>query len=204
MVRFFDLLLSFLGLILLSPLFIVLSLIILLDSNGGILFFQTRVGKNSHDFRLIKFRTMHGGAEKGGSLTIGENDKRITRSGAWLRKYKLDELPQLFNVFAGDMSIVGPRPEVRKYVDLYTEEQKKVLLVRPGITDYASIEYIRENAILDRSSDPEQTYIKDIMPAKLELNLKYLRNPGLKTYFKIIGRTVAQVFFIPQRRGDAK
>lgn len=194
MIRFFDLLLSFLGLILLSPLFIVLSVIIPLNSKGGVLFFQTRVGKNGHDFRLVKFRTMHGGAEKGGSLTIGENDKRITRAGRWLRKYKLDELAQLFNVLAGDMSIVGPRPEVRKYVELYTEEQRKVLEVRPGLTDYASIDYIRENEILNRASDPEQTYIHEIMPAKLELNLKYLSKPGLRSYFKIIGKTLTRIF----------
>jgi lipopolysaccharide/colanic/teichoic acid biosynthesis glycosyltransferase len=194
MIRFFDLLLSFLGIILLSPLFIVLSLFILVDSKGGIFFLQTRVGKNEIDFRLVKFRTMYGGAEREGSLTIGNKDKRITRSGALLRKYKMDELPQLINVLAGDMSIVGPRPEVRKYVELYTEKQRKVLLVRPGITDYASIEYFHENEILDRSSDPEKTYIQQIMPAKLDLNLIYLRNPGLRSYFRIIGKTLARIF----------
>lgn len=194
MIRFFDLLLSFLGLILLSPLFLVLSIFIVVNSKGGIFFLQTRVGKNNHDFRLIKFRTMYSGAEWEGSLTIGNKDKRITGTGAFLRKYKMDELPQLINVLAGDMSMVGPRPEVRKYVELYTEEQRKVLMVKPGITDYASMEYINENEILDRSSDPERSYIQQVMPAKLELNLKYLRNPGLKSYFIIIGKTITHIF----------
>ena len=194
MIRFFDLILSLLGLVLLIPLFLVISILIVLDSKGGILFLQKRVGKNNADFRLVKFRTMFTGSEKKSSLTVGNKDRRITHAGALLRKYKLDELPQLINVLAGDMSMVGPRPEVRKYVELYTDEQKKVLFVKPGITDYASIEYINENELLANSADPEITYIRQIMPAKLELNLKYLQNPGIKNYFKIIGRTLVRIF----------
>jgi lipopolysaccharide/colanic/teichoic acid biosynthesis glycosyltransferase len=204
MIRVVDLVLSFLGLILLSPLFLLIAIFIAADSKGGIFFLQKRVGKGNLDFKLFKFRTMRGDAERGGSLTIGTNDKRITRTGLLLRKYKLDELPQLINVLAGDMSMVGPRPEVRKYVELYSEEQRKVLVVKPGITDYASIEYMNENELLERSRDPEKTYIEQVMPAKLELNLKYLQNPGLKNYFIIIGKTIAGVFFIRQRRKDAK
>jgi lipopolysaccharide/colanic/teichoic acid biosynthesis glycosyltransferase len=194
MIRFFDLLLSFLGLVLLLPLFLVISACIALDSKGGIFFRQKRVGKNNADFRLIKFRTMYPGAEKQSSLTVGNKDSRITGAGSWLRKYKLDELPQLVNVLAGDMSMVGPRPEMRKYVELYNDEQKKVLSIRPGITDYASIEYFNENEILERSPDPEATYLRQVMPAKLELNLKYLENPGLKNYFIVIGKTLTRLF----------
>ncbi len=128
-----------------------------------------------------------------GLLTIGMNDARITKSGIWLRKYKLDELPQLFNILIGDMSFVGPRPEVRKYVDFYNEEQKAVLSIRPGLTDYASLEYIRENELLAVSENPEETYIKEIMPRKLQLNLDYMRNKGLITDIKILGKTIGKI-----------
>ncbi len=128
-----------------------------------------------------------------GLLTIGMNDARITKSGIWLRKYKLDELPQLFNILIGDMSFVGPRPEVRKYVDFYNEEQKAVLSIRPGLTDYASLEYIRENELLAASENPEETYIKEIMPRKLQLNLDYMRNKGLITDIKILGKTIGKI-----------
>jgi lipopolysaccharide/colanic/teichoic acid biosynthesis glycosyltransferase len=190
MIRFFDILFSFFGLILLLPFFIIISLLILLDSKGPVLFLQRRVGKNNRDFRLIKFRTMRPGAEKAGSLTIGEGDTRITRTGRFLRKYKLDELPQLVNVLKGEMSFVGPRPEVRKYVDLYTEEQKKVLAVRPGITDFASIEYINENEILGHSPDPEKTYIEKVMPEKIRINMRFINSPGIRSYLTIIGKTL--------------
>lgn len=194
MIRFFDLLFSFLGLILLSPLLLLITLAIAIDSRGGAFYFQTRVGKDNRDFRLIKFRSMHTGAHKHGGLTIGERDPRITRVGIFLRKMKLDELPQLINVMKGDMSFVGPRPELRKYVELYTEGQKKVLSRRPGITDFASVEYIDENEILGRAADPEKTYIEKIMPAKLELNRKFIENPGVGNYFKVIGMTVRKIF----------
>ena len=147
MIRFFDIIFSFLGLILAFPVMLIVSLSIIVDSRGGIFFLQTRVGKNGTDFRLIKFRTMVTGAEKQGGLTVGKRDGRITGIGYFLRKCKLDEIPQLINVLKGDMSLVGPRPEIRKYVKMYSADQKKVLSVRPGITDYASIEYINENEI---------------------------------------------------------
>lgn len=194
MIRFFDLLFSFLGLILLSPLLLLISLVIVIDSRGGVFYLQTRVGQNNRDFRLIKFRSMHTGSYQHGGLTIGERDPRITRVGVFLRKMKLDELPQLINVLKGDMSIVGPRPELRKYVELYTEEQKKVLYQRPGITDFASVEYIDENKILGRSADPEKTYIEEIMPAKLEMNRKFIDDPGLGNYFRVIGLTIRKIF----------
>ena len=191
--RFFDIILSFFGLCLLSPLFLFLAVWILLDSKGNVFYRQIRVGRNGKDFFLYKFRSMSPGSDKKGLLTIGGNDARITRAGKFIRKYKLDELPQLINVFIGDMSLVGPRPEVRKYVDLYSEEQKKVLTVRPGITDYASIEYFNENDILAKSVNPEQTYIDEVMPHKLELNLKYIRDIGLITDIRIILLTLFKI-----------
>jgi len=136
---------------------------------------------------------MHTDADKKGLLTVGGRDPRVTAIGYYLRKYKLDELPQLFNVLFGSMSLVGPRPEVRRYVDMYTIEQQQVLLVKPGITDYASLEYINENDLLAASSNPEETYIKEIMPAKLELNMKYIHNQGLATDLKIIFQTIGKI-----------
>ena len=194
MIRFFDLLFSFLGLIILLPFFLIIGIVIIIDSRGGIFYLQERVGRNNRDFRLIKFRTMHSGADKKGGLTIGMRDPRITFMGFFLRKYKLDELPQLINVLKGEMSLVGPRPELRKYVDLYSEEQKKVLELRPGITDIASLEYINENELLGASADPERTYIELIMPAKLELNRKFQQNPHSRNYFRIIGLTLKKIF----------
>lgn len=191
--RIFDIFCSFIGLILLSPLFIIICLLVGLTSKGGIFYLQTRVGKNSRDFKLFKFRTMHTNSDKKGLLTVGGRDPRITAIGYYLRKYKLDELPQLLNVFFGSMSLVGPRPEVRKYVDLYNEEQKKVLLVKPGITDYASLEYFSENELLAKSSKPEETYINEIMPAKLELNKKYILEHSLLTDIKIIFNTFKKI-----------
>ncbi len=191
--RCFDILSSLLVLVVLSPFFLMLCLAIVIDSRGGIFFTQKRVGKNNRDFKLYKFRSMVSNAEKSGQLTVGTNDRRITKVGAFIRKYKLDEFPQLINIIKGDMSIVGPRPEVRKYVDLYNEEQKKVLSVRPGLTDYASLEYINENEILGKASDPEKVYIEEIMPAKLQLNLRYIREQGLKTDLNIIFRTIGKI-----------
>lgn len=195
--RFFDILVSLFLLLLLSPVFIILSLLIVFDSGGGVFYRQIRVGRFGKDFKLLKFRTMHTGSDKKGLLTVGARDNRITKVGYYLRKYKLDELPQLLNVLGGSMSLVGPRPEVRKYVDLYTEEQAKVLEVKPGITDYASIEYINENEILAQSSDPEKTYIEEIMPTKLELNQIYIKNPGLLQDLKIIFLTIINIFRSP-------
>ena len=194
MIRFFDLLFSFLGLIVLFPFFLIIGVAIIFDSRGEIFYKQERVGIKNRDFMLVKFRTMHPEAYKQGGLTIGKRDPRITRLGHFLRKYKLDELPQLINVLKGEMSMVGPRPELRKYVDLYSEDQKKVLEVRPGITDNASLEYINENELLGTSADPEKTYIDIIMPAKLLMNQKYIENPRLKDYFRIIGLTLKKIF----------
>jgi lipopolysaccharide/colanic/teichoic acid biosynthesis glycosyltransferase len=192
--RIFDVVFSLLGILILLPFMLVIALIINIESEGGFFYFQRRVGKNNIDFKLIKFRTMFVGAENKGLLTVGSNDSRISRTGKIIRKIKLDELPQLFNVLIGNMSIVGPRPEVRKYVNLYNEEQKKVLSVRPGLTDYASIEYINENDILAKSSEPEKTYIEKIMPHKLELNLKYINQQNLFIDLKIILKTIFKIF----------
>ncbi len=181
-------------LFLLSPLFILIGLLIIFDSRGVVFYKQIRVGKLGKDFKLFKFRTMRPDSDKKGLLTVGAKDSRITPIGIYLRKYKLDELPQLLNVLGGSMSLVGPRPEVRKYVDLYTEEQAKVLDVKPGITDYASIEYINENEILAQSSNPEKTYIEQVMPAKLELNKIYIQNPGLMQDLKILLLTLKKIF----------
>jgi lipopolysaccharide/colanic/teichoic acid biosynthesis glycosyltransferase len=195
MIRFLDFFFSFFGLILLMPIFLIIGVVIIFDSRrGGIFYTQERVGKNNRDFRLIKFRSMYPGADRQGGLTVGKYDRRITRSGRFLRKYKLDELPQLINVLKGEMSLVGPRPELRKYVDLYSEDQKKVLEVRPGITDIASLEYINENELLGASADPEQTYIDLIMPAKLQLNRKFLEDSSLRSYFRTIGLTLKKIF----------
>ena len=193
MIRFFDFILSLVGLVVLAPIFIVLAIWIKIDSKGPVFYKQVRVGQNSIDFGLFKFRSMVVDADKKGLITVGGRDPRITRSGYFIRKYKLDELPQLINVLVGDMSLVGPRPEVRKYVDLYTDEQQKVLSVKPGITDYASIEYMDENEILGKSSDPEKTYIEEIMPEKIKYNMKYINNKNLFEYFKIILLTVLKI-----------
>lgn len=190
MLRFLDILFSFLGLIVLSPLLVLLCLWVKFDSTGPIFYIQKRVGLNGIDFNLFKFRSMRVNADKLGLLTVGGRDPRITNSGFYIRKYKMDELPQLFNVLVGDMSLVGPRPEVRKYVDLYNKEQLKVLSVRPGITDEASIAFRNENEILALSKDPEQTYINEIMPEKIKLNQKFISNPSLSNYFRIIIRTI--------------
>jgi lipopolysaccharide/colanic/teichoic acid biosynthesis glycosyltransferase len=191
--RIFDIFFSFIGLVILLPFFIIIALLIVIDSPGGVFYKQARVGKNNIDFYLFKFRSMRTGADKKGLLTVGGRDSRITRMGYFIRKYKIDELPQLLNVFLGDMSLVGPRPEVRKYVDLYNEKQKKVLSVKPGITDYASIEYSNENEILGKAENPEQVYIDEIMPVKLTLNLKYIDEQGLITDLKIIFKTIGKI-----------
>ncbi|MEG1119475.1 MAG: sugar transferase [Bacteroidales bacterium] len=193
MKRIIDFISSGLGLIFLSPLFFVLAVWIKLDSNGPVFYMQTRVGKNNVDFKLFKFRSMRIGSDKKGLITVGDRDPRITSSGYFIRKYKLDELPQLINVFIGEMSLVGPRPEVRKYVDLYSDEQMKVLLVKPGITDYASIEYMDENVILGTSNNPDKAYIEQIMPDKIKLNMKYINNQSIFEYFRIIFLTFVKI-----------
>ncbi|MDU4396568.1 MAG: sugar transferase [Haemophilus parainfluenzae] len=193
MIRFFDFILSLVGLVVLAPILIVLAIWIKIDSKGPVFYKQVRVGQNGIDFGLFKFRSMVVDADKKGLITVGGRDPRITRSGYFIRKYKLDELPQLINVLVGDMSLVGPRPEVRKYVDLYTDEQQKVLSVKPGITDYASIEYMDENEILGKSTDPEKTYIEEIMPEKIKYNMKYIQNKNVSEYFKIIFLTLLKI-----------
>ena len=193
MIRFFDLIFSIMGLVILSPLFIVLYLLIRIESKGGGFYSQERIGKNGKPFKLYKFRSMRIGSDKMGLITIGEKDNRITKTGFILRKYKLDELPQLWNVFIGDMSLVGPRPEVKKYTDLYTEEQKQVLHVRPGITDWASIKYVDENKILGESKTPDEAYVNLIMPNKIKLNMVYIQNQTLGEYFKIIFTTFKEI-----------
>lgn len=191
--RLFDIIFSFVGIVLLSPFLVIISLLIILESKGGIFYLQERVGKNNINFKIIKFRTMKPGSDKKGLLTIGDKDNRVTKIGYYLRKYKLDELPQLINILKGDMSFVGPRPEVRKYVDLYNKNQMKVLTVKPGLTDYSSIEYINESEILKMSDNPEKTYIEEVMPKKLELNLFYINNQSFKNDIKIILNTIKKI-----------
>ena len=190
MKRLFDITASFFGIIILSPLFIFISLWVGLSSKGGVFYKQIRVGKNNKDFKLYKFRSMRVNSDKQGLLTVGSKDSRITKAGYFIRKYKIDELPQLFNVLKGDMSFVGPRPEVRRYVDLYSEEQMKVLSVRPGITDPASIKYRNENDILSSQSNPEQYYIQHIMPDKLKINIDYINTRTFIKDIKIIFQTI--------------
>lgn len=189
MKRLFDIIASTCGLIVLSPLFVVLAIWIKLDSEGPIFYKQTRVGRNNKDFHLYKFRSMRVGADKQGLITIGDRDNRVTKSGYFIRKYKLDEFPQLINVLKGDMSLVGPRPEVRKYVAMYTPEQMRVLNVRPGITDIASITYRNESEILSHVEDPEKYYVEVIMQDKLRLNLEYVKNQSLLYDIKLIFKT---------------
>lgn len=176
MKRVFDILASGIGLLVLSPLFLILAIWIKLDSKGPVFYRQVRVGKDNRDFRIFKFRSMKVGSDKGSLVTIGGHDPRITRSGYFIRKFKLDELPQLINVFVGDMSLVGPRPEVRHYVDYWTPEQMHVLDVRPGITDPASIKFRNENELMEQAEDPEKYYIEVIMQEKLKLYLEYVNH----------------------------
>ena len=193
MKRTFDILASGLGLIALSPVFAAVALWIKLDSKGPVFYRQTRVGKDNKDFRLFKFRSMRPDSDKGSLITVGGRDPRVTRSGYYIRKYKLDELPQLINVFKGDMSLVGPRPEVRRYVDCYTPEQMKVLSVKPGITSLASIRYRNENDILAKAEDPDKTYIEKVLPDKLSIDMEYVDQASLLTDIKLIFRTFKEI-----------
>lgn len=198
MIRFFDILFAFLGLLISSPILLVIAIIIKVSSKGSIFYRQSRVGINNTDFFVWKFRTMHVHADKKGLLTVGGRDPRITSFGYFLRKSKLDEMPQLFNVLFGSMSLVGPRPEVRKYVEYYSIEQKSVLNVKPGITDWASIKYRDENVILEKSINPEHDYIHIIMPDKIKYNLIYIQNRNVKEYYKIIFTTLWNII-VPRK-----
>ena len=191
--RLFDIAVSAVLLLLLLPLLLLIAIIIKLDSSGPAIYKQTRVGKDEQPFKIWKFRTMNTGAEKTGLITVGGRDSRITKAGYFLRKYKLDELPQLVNVLKGEMSLVGPRPEVPFYVDMYNEQQKQVLQVKPGITDYASIQFSNENEILAQYDDPQQAYIQEIMPQKLAINLRYIRERSFVGDLKILLQTAAKV-----------
>lgn len=194
LIRLFDFLFSLGGLIIFSPVLFVISFMILVDSSGPIIFRQWRVGKHNTDFKLFKFRTMKLNADKMGLITVGSRDPRVTKVGFFLRKYKLDELPQLVNVILGQMSLVGPRPEVRHYADQYTPAlQMIVLSVKPGITDFASIEYSNENELLSQVKDPEHFYINVVLPAKIKLNLIFIENPTFANYLRIIFRTVGKI-----------
>ncbi len=189
MKRLFDIIASGLGLIILSPIFLVLTIWIKMDSPGPVFYRQVRVGRNNKDFRIFKFRSMRVGSDKGSLVTIGGRDSRITHSGYYIRRFKLDELPQLINVFIGDMSLVGPRPEVRHYVDYWTQEQMHVLDVRPGITDPASIKFRNENELMEQAEDPEEYYIKVIMQEKIQLYLDYVKNHSFLGDIKLIFKT---------------
>lgn len=190
--RIFDIILSLFGLIILLPFMLIIAILIKLDSKGPVFFKQIRVTKNAREFKIFKYRTMRVGSDKYSQITVGK-DNRITKVGAFLRKYKLDEIPQLINVLIGDMSLVGPRPEVPKYVALYTDEQKEILKVRAGITDYASIEFSDENDLLASEEDPEKAYIEKVMPKKIELNKKYISEISILTDIKIILLTIKKI-----------
>ena len=191
--RLFDIFFSLLGLIILLPILLIIALLIKLESKGSIFYRQIRVGKQNEDFKIFKFRTMFVGSDKKGLLTLGDNDSRVTKTGYFLRKYKLDEMPQLINVLEGTMSFVGPRPEVRKYVNHYSEEDLQILQAKPGITDYASIAFRDEAELLKDTDNPEKLYIEDIMPKKIALNKKYIVNPSVFTDIKIIIKTFISI-----------
>ena len=193
MKRLFDILFSLLVLIIGLPFGLLIVICIAVDSRGNVIYKQKRVGRNNVDFLLYKFRTMCTDADKGSQITVSDHDSRITKTGTFLRKYKIDEFPQFLNILKGEMSIVGPRPEVRKYVDLYTPEQMRVLTVRPGLTDYASIRYVNENEILAASDNPEETYIHEIMPDKLALNLQYIEEQSIWVDVKIMFMTLKAI-----------
>ena len=191
--RFFDVCISLVGLVILSPVFLLVTILIKISSKGPAIFSQKRVGKNNVDFTLYKFRTMYAKASNETTLTVG-NDNRITYVGIFLRRFKLDELPQLYNVLTNDMSIVGPRPELRKFVNFYSPSQLEILTIKPGITDHASISFRNESKILAGSDDPEKYYVEKIIPLKIRLNKKYKSNKSLKSYFIIIIKTVSTIF----------
>ena len=197
--RIFDIVVTLLVGIFLFPIALIVSIMILLEGGGGVFFKQERIGLHGKPFYLWKYRTMKKHAEMRGQLTIGMKDDRITKLGTFLRKYKLDEIPQLINVLSGEMSLVGPRPEVKKYVDLYNQEQRKILNAKPGITDYASLEYFKENEILGNASDPERAYIEEIMPHKLRINQKFLRSSGLSQDMNVLYLTALRILGLYKR-----
>jgi lipopolysaccharide/colanic/teichoic acid biosynthesis glycosyltransferase len=192
--RIFDIIFSLIGSIVLLPMGVVIILLILIESKGPIFYLQTRVGKNKKDFKIFKFRTMCVGSDKKGLLTVGDKDPRVTKVGYFLRKFKLDELPQLINVLSGSMSFVGPRPEVQKYVDYYTTDDLIILSMRPGITDYASIYFRDEAELLKNTKHPEKLYIESILPKKLKLNKKYIAKNNVFIDIKIILKTILTIF----------
>lgn len=193
MKRIFDIVASGFGLLVMSPVFLILAIWIKLDSKGPVFYRQVRVGRKNRDFRIFKFRSMRVGADKMGLITVGGHDPRVTRSGYFIRKYKLDEFPQLINVFIGDMSLVGPRPEVRKYVDLYTSEQMQVLDVRQGVTSLASIRYRNENELLEKVEDSDQYYINVVMQDKLAIDLEYIRNVSFGYDIRLVFQTFWEI-----------
>lgn len=192
--RIFDIIFSLIGLILLLPLLLLIALILKIESKGPTLFMQTRVGRHKKDFKIFKFRTMFIGSDQKGLLTIGDNDPRVTNFGYFLRKYKLDELPQLVNVLIGNMSFVGPRPELRHYVNYYSDDGLSILSVKPGITDFASIHFRNEAELLKTTNNPEKLYLEIILPEKLKLNKEYLNSANLLTDLKIILKTIKSIF----------
>lgn len=194
MKRLFDIVLSLCGLIIISPLLIIISIIIKANDGGPLFYRGVRVGLYGKLFRIFKFRTMVMNAEKIGGSSTSDNDLRITKIGKFLRKYKLDELPQFINVLKGDMSIVGPRPEVEYYVNMFTEEEKAILSVKPGITDWASLWNSDEGALLAESEDPDKTYFEEIRPEKIRLQLKYVNNHNFWIDIKIIFLTIIAIF----------
>ena len=198
MIRLFDIVISILVIIILLPVFLILGVLIKLSSSGPVIFKQSRVGRFNHDFLVFKFRTMYVNSDTKGLLTVGSKDSRVTPIGFYLRKYKLDELPQLFNVLFGQMSLVGPRPEVRKFVDVYDASQREILQIRPGITDWASIIYKDENALLEFSKNPEEDYIQKIIPDKIKYNRIFLEKYNLSEYFKILFNTAKKLLNNPQ------
>lgn len=194
--RFFDFVFSSIGLLLLSPVFLLLALVIKLDSHGPVFYRGVRVGRNGRHFNIYKFRSMVIDAERRGAASTSTTDLRVTRSGHFIRKFKFDEFSQLINVFLGDMSIVGPRPEVQKFVDKYTEEEKLILSVRPGITDWSSIKFHNEGEIIEASGipDADEAYEKLIRPEKLRLQLKYIKERNLWVDIKIVVSTALKLF----------
>jgi lipopolysaccharide/colanic/teichoic acid biosynthesis glycosyltransferase len=194
MKRLLDIIVASIALLILLPFMLIIFFCIVLESKGGLFYKQQRVGKNNKPFYLYKFRSMKKNADKKGLLTVGGKDPRVTRIGYFLRKSKMDELPQLINIIKGDMSIVGPRPEVPKYVALYDENQRRVLSVRPGLTDLASIKYINESELLENAENPEEFYIQKIMPDKLHLNLEYIDNKAFAKDFRIVFQTLIRLF----------
>ena len=194
MIRFFDLIFSSFILLLFLPIGIVIAILIRIESKGSVFYRQVRIGKDEKQFKLLKFRSMLIDADKQGNLTVGAKDSRITRVGYVIRKFKLDEFPQFINVLLGQMSVVGPRPEVLEFVALYTAQQRKVLLVRPGITDEASLQYFEENKLLAGSEDPKKTYIDVVMPSKIAINLAYIEKRTLLTDLTVVGKTILRIF----------